>query len=319
MITGLHLLSRNPSRLFCSGGYCYGFQGQESDNEVKGVGNSYDFGARIYDPRIGRWLSTDPLEAKFAGMSPYVFAANSPLYLVDENGEEPSPAAYKSAAKTLGVSVAHIRAVYTTEVGENAYLPDGRIKILYERHYFSSKTGGKFDETNPDLSNPTSGGYGRYSEQFGKLEQAKMLDKNAAFESISIGGMQIMGSNFKAVGFTSAEEFVTAMINGTEDDHLQAFVNFVKNDKFAPEGKTKQKALQDGDWDSFARNYNGPKYKNNNYGAKMRSNFNKFKDNPLKGLVEKISQEKSAPSKPSVNQVNNPLLPSSTGGSTATK
>lgn len=36
----------------------------EKDNEVKGSGNSLDFGARIYDSRLGKWLSTDPLQTK---------------------------------------------------------------------------------------------------------------------------------------------------------------------------------------------------------------------------------------------------------------
>ncbi len=65
----------------------YGFNGKESDFEVKGAGNSYDFGARIYDPRLGRFLSTDPLFKKFSGDSPYSFAGNSPIILLDENGE----------------------------------------------------------------------------------------------------------------------------------------------------------------------------------------------------------------------------------------
>ncbi|MCU7549877.1 hypothetical protein OCK74_12165 [Chitinophagaceae bacterium LB-8] len=41
--------------------YRYGFNGKENDNEVKGDGNSLDFGGRIYDPRLGRWHSTDPV------------------------------------------------------------------------------------------------------------------------------------------------------------------------------------------------------------------------------------------------------------------
>lgn len=49
-----------PSRQSSSNFYRYGFNGKENDNEVKGTGNSVDFGARIYDPRIGRWLTTDP-------------------------------------------------------------------------------------------------------------------------------------------------------------------------------------------------------------------------------------------------------------------
>ena len=42
----------------------------EADNEVKGDNNSYDFGARIYDPRLGRWLTIDPLASEFPDVSP---------------------------------------------------------------------------------------------------------------------------------------------------------------------------------------------------------------------------------------------------------
>ncbi len=69
-------------------GYRYGFNGKENDNEVKGSGNSYDFGARIYDPRIGRWLSLDPLQAKYPELSPYNFVANNPILFIDADGRE---------------------------------------------------------------------------------------------------------------------------------------------------------------------------------------------------------------------------------------
>ncbi|QLH44307.1 MAG: hypothetical protein HWD58_00920 [Bacteroidota bacterium] len=42
--------------------YRFGFNGQEKDNEIKGTGNSLAFEARIYDNRLGRWLSLDPLQ-----------------------------------------------------------------------------------------------------------------------------------------------------------------------------------------------------------------------------------------------------------------
>ncbi len=66
----------------------YGYNGKENDNEVKGEGNSLDYGARIYDPRVGRWLSLDPLMAKYPGMSPYNFAANKPVLYVDFDGRD---------------------------------------------------------------------------------------------------------------------------------------------------------------------------------------------------------------------------------------
>ena len=43
--------------------YRYGFNGKENDDEVKGEGNQQDYGMRIYDPRLGRFLSVDPFNA----------------------------------------------------------------------------------------------------------------------------------------------------------------------------------------------------------------------------------------------------------------
>ncbi len=68
--------------------YRYGFNGMEKNDEINTQGNSYDFGARIFDARLGRWLSVDPLEYKYPNISPYVFALNNPIVLIDPNGEE---------------------------------------------------------------------------------------------------------------------------------------------------------------------------------------------------------------------------------------
>lgn len=73
----------------CKGGnYRFGFNGKQKDNEVKGLGNSLDFGARMYDSRLGRWLSTDPLEIKYPFVSPYSFALNNPIIFIDPSGED---------------------------------------------------------------------------------------------------------------------------------------------------------------------------------------------------------------------------------------
>ena len=59
----------------------------ERDNEVKGVGNSLDFGARMYDSRLGRFLSLDPLASKFPDTTPYSFAGDNPILNVDKEGK----------------------------------------------------------------------------------------------------------------------------------------------------------------------------------------------------------------------------------------
>jgi RHS repeat-associated protein len=67
--------------------YRYGFNGMENDNEVYGERNAIDFGARIYDSRLGRWLSRDPLEFKYPGISTYAYAFNSPIVFNDPSGK----------------------------------------------------------------------------------------------------------------------------------------------------------------------------------------------------------------------------------------
>ncbi len=68
--------------------YRFAFNGKEVDNDIYGEGNAYDFGARIYDGRLGRWMSCDPLEAKFAGLSPFNYCQNSPIIFLDRDGRE---------------------------------------------------------------------------------------------------------------------------------------------------------------------------------------------------------------------------------------
>jgi RHS repeat-associated protein len=69
-------------------GYRYGFNGKEMDNEVKGNGNSYDFGARIYDPRLGRFLSLDPHARNYPSLSDYAFVGNMPIWAIDPDGRD---------------------------------------------------------------------------------------------------------------------------------------------------------------------------------------------------------------------------------------
>jgi RHS repeat-associated protein len=81
---GMHM----PGRSFSSGSYRYGFNGKESDDEVSGTGNQYDYGFRIYNPRIGKFLSVDPLTASYPWYTPYQFAGNMPIVAIDIEGLE---------------------------------------------------------------------------------------------------------------------------------------------------------------------------------------------------------------------------------------
>lgn len=68
--------------------YRFGFNGQEKDNEIKGVGNSLDFKFRGYDSRLGRFISRDPLAMDYPWNSTYAFAENDVIRAIDLEGLE---------------------------------------------------------------------------------------------------------------------------------------------------------------------------------------------------------------------------------------
>jgi len=68
--------------------YRYGFNGKENDSEVKGEGNQQDYGMRIFDSRLGRFLSVDPLTKEYPWYTPYSFAGNKPIEAIDLDGAE---------------------------------------------------------------------------------------------------------------------------------------------------------------------------------------------------------------------------------------
>jgi RHS repeat-associated protein len=68
--------------------YRYGFQGQEKDDEIKGSGNSINYKYRMHDPRLGRFMSVDPLFKDYPWNSPYAFSENRVIDGIDLEGQE---------------------------------------------------------------------------------------------------------------------------------------------------------------------------------------------------------------------------------------
>jgi RHS repeat-associated protein len=68
----------------------FGYNGKENDDEVYGEGSFQDYGFRMYDSRITRFISVDPLTADYPWYTPYQFAGNMPIAFVDLDGLEPA-------------------------------------------------------------------------------------------------------------------------------------------------------------------------------------------------------------------------------------
>jgi peptidoglycan hydrolase-like protein with peptidoglycan-binding domain len=189
----------------------------------------------------------------------------------DEFKGDPTPlrdADFAKAARQLGCSVAAVRAVALVESAGAGFLPDGRPKLLFERHVFHARTSGRFSAANPDISSSKRGGYLGGTREYDRLRAAILLDRGTALQSASWGKFQVMGFNFAACGHPDVESFVAAMVLG-EPAQLAAFVAFIQ-------AKRLDGALIRHDWASFAQGYNGSAYAENAYDRKMADAYALF-------------------------------------------
>lgn len=205
----------------------------------------------------------------------------------------PSEESFTHAAWLLGCRVETIKAFAQVEAGPHGAflndLPGEPPTLLYERHKFHKHTKGKYDlnsgasvELGPKgkktiyyLSHPSPGGYGPVSIQHDKLDAAVKLNRDAALKSCSWGLFQIMGENYEMCGYPTIQRFVTAMYKSV-DDHLKAFVQFIRHNKKVVNGKMLIDAIRGDkngvpDFLTSALIYNGPKMKE--YDLKFKRNF----------------------------------------------
>ena len=62
------------------------YNGKEFD-KMHGI-NTYDYGARQYNPVLGRWDRVDPLSEKYYDVSPYTYCGNNPVRYIDPDGKK---------------------------------------------------------------------------------------------------------------------------------------------------------------------------------------------------------------------------------------
>ena len=212
-----------PGRSLSSTGdkYRYGFNGKENDNEVKGEGNQQDYGMRVYDPRLGKFLSVDPLTRNFPYWTPYQFSGDNPVRYIDLDGAEqfdPSsipkgvthisvataPGVYKQT-QSIWIGNYELRGM----VGENRvpywiaryHFKEGHFKGGYNDEWVVGRDGIKDLAKNPE-------GYHNKSEWIWKLD-IKPLNGSSLFEGWKdqvsnpinwIAGAGIFASGIKAAG-----------------------------------------------------------------------------------------------------------------------
>lgn len=179
-------------------------------------------------------------------------------------------------AKEFGIKVPALKAVMEVECKGSGFNTDGTPVILYERHKFYDglrkinwiTKSREWSKEFPDLCNPLSGGYGKYSEQHPKLARAAKLNREVALESCSWGLGQVMGYHWALLGYESIQDFVNSMY-ASEAKQLEAMCRYIKVNKLI-------RYINDKNWAAFAKAYNGVAYKKNNYDVKLRDAYKKF-------------------------------------------
>ena len=178
-------------------------------------------------------------------------------------------------AKLLGIETAALRAVIEVECKGSGFNTDNTPVILFERHVMrqrliangQSKIADQMMIKRPDLCSKTSGGYGLYSAQHGRLNAAAQYHRASALESASWGIGQVMGYHWEILGYASLQAFINAMYKD-EVLKLEAMCQYIQVNGLV-------NALKNKDWKAFASGYNGAAYAKNSYDVKLANAYEK--------------------------------------------
>ena len=171
----------------------------------------------------------------------------------------------------------YIRAIFTVEAGgKSGFLKeDENIPVtLEEGHIFykylkqKGKNADDIASRYPSICYPkwTKIFYKTGLKEYDRYLLAKSIDEECAMMATSWGMGQVMGFNYKAVGYPDVKSMVDSMYV-SERDQLLAMLRFIKsNNKMYT-------ALKEEDWETFAKLYNGSGYKENKYDEKLKKAF----------------------------------------------
>lgn len=179
-------------------------------------------------------------------------------------------------AEKLGIETAALQAIHEVECRGSGFNPDNTPVILFERHVMRQRLIANKRDFNlrmmlierPDLCNKSSGAYGLYSAQHGRLAAAAEYHRESALESCSWGIGQVMGYHWQSLGYTSLQAFINAMYKD-EASQLDAMCRYITVNNLV-------NALKSKDWKAFALGYNGKAYAKNNYDIKLANAYKKF-------------------------------------------
>lgn len=183
------------------------------------------------------------------------------------------------AARELGIATAVLLAFIEVEAAGRGFDTQNRPKMLFEPHVFWRNLAGKLRAQAAALGLAYAkwkpGAYPK--DSYPRLDKATSVAREPAFRSGSYGLPQILGENYKAAGFASAEMMFDAMKAG-EREQLLAMVTLLKDWGLAVHlrGKDFSKPAS---WVPAVSRYNGKGYAANNYHVKCATAFVKHDQN----------------------------------------
>jgi RHS repeat-associated protein len=206
-----------------------------NDKEYISDSKLYDYGARHYDPVVGRWWAVDPLAEKNHFESSYVFVHNNSVMYVDPDGRD-------------GIRVIDdknrmitVRAVYYVQTEKSTYFKEnGKTRTLdgYSAKDVASMQGNYNKYLNEAGLSVSDGEYKGYSIKFdlqfkegGTIESSKESAKNTSENGFSVGNSLSVGnentySRFKTKEITNSDGTVsTSTVGGITLDHKEILMN----------------------------------------------------------------------------------------------
>lgn len=186
---------------------------------------------------------------------------------------------YKEVAEELGIEIATIKAVVEIEAGpghEGFYKPGLPIinfdMSMFRR--FAGKNGINLSKYNKShavvFSRPNASRYGStQGAQQARFKAARTIDETTAIQGCFWGMFQIGGFNWRKTGCSTIQEFLQKM-SLSEREQLELFARFITNSGML-------KHLQNKNWASFAKMYNGNSYARRGYHTRLANSYAKHK------------------------------------------
>lgn len=210
--------------------------------------------------------------------------------------------------RRIGVGEDEIHAFMEVEAAGSGFDGQGRPKMLFEPHVFWRQlsdivivNGKKIYKATPKRNTAVTTGlaYEKWGatkyppDSYTRLGKAMAIDETAALKSSSWGLGQVLGENYKAVGYSSVQSMVGAFMED-EEAHLEAMIQFLIANHIDDDLRAHR-------WSAVARVYNGPGYKTHNYDGRMAAAFAKWqriRDTPWSPSDAEPSEPISPPMEP---------------------